>query len=160
MIADCFEFSDDPETPLAIDGVFGPDDTFWRGPMGDQCPADNLSPAANPETPYVAFSFCNNDTVSHFYDFEVRVYEGPNGEAALDDPILYLYDGQGVPADRRQCLFANDDVPDGIGVTDSLIEGFEVAPGQAITTVATPRQYDASRDIGTGYYILVVTNVD
>ena len=161
-VAECFDFSLDPDVPLAIDGVFDATSETWRRPHGDalECPASGLLPDGEPGVPYVAYAFCNTDTVPHTFDFEMVAFDGPNGEAPLDDPVLFLYDGQGVPADRLQCLAVNDDIPDAIDATDSLIEGVVVQPGQAITTVATTFQFDVANEWGTGYYVLVVTNAD
>jgi len=162
VIEECFELSLDPDIPLAIDGVFDAASDTWRRPHAEtlECPASGVLPDSEPGVPFVAFAFCNNDTVAHTFDFEMLAYEGPNGEAALDDPVLFLYDGQGVPADRLQCRAVNDDVPDSIMTSDSLIESVTVEPGAAITAVGTTFQFDVANAWGTGYYVLVVTSAD
>lgn len=155
----CFELSLDPSVPLAIDGVFDASSALWRRPHDDPpiCPATALTPAGKADVPFVAYAFCNRDTAPHTFDFEMLAQTGPQGEPPLDDPYLFLYSGQGIPADPLQCLAVNDDIPDALDAKDSEITGITVAPGGAITMVGTTYTFDPTDGTGTGYYILVVT---
>ena len=155
----CFDFSLDPNLPLAIDGTFGAKTSLWRRPHDDPpvCPATALLPATAALVPHVVYAFCNNDKVEHTFDFEMLAQTGRSGEPALDDPYLFLYTGQGIPADPLQCLAVNDDIPDTLNVKDSEITGVKVPPGGAITMVGTTFTFDPSDGTGAGYYVLVVT---
>src|SRR5690606_33092906 len=101
VIDECFPLSLDPDLSDAIDGVFDASSATWRRPHDEPavCPATALLPETAASVPYVAYSFCNTDSVAHTFDIEMLAYDGPNGEAPLDDPYLLVYDGQGVPAD-------------------------------------------------------------
>jgi hypothetical protein len=155
----CFDFSLDPDLPLAIDGAFEASSATWLRPDdgGDVCPASGLSTA---EVPFVAFSFCNTDSVSHTFDFEMITDDGPNGELPLDDAYLVLYTGEGIPAAPQACLAINDNIPNAITTNDSEILGVTVPAGGAITVVGTSFNFTPASDIGTGYYILVVTSAE
>jgi len=155
----CFDFSLDPGVPLAIDGVFGASSPLWRRPHDDApvCPATALTPAGKADVPFVAYAFCNKDTAPHTFDFEMLAQTGPKGEPPIDDPYLFLYTGQGIPANPLQCLAVNDDIPDALDVKDSEITGVTVPPGGAITMVGTTFTFDPTDGTGTGYYILIVT---
>jgi len=159
---ECFGFSLDPDLPDAIDGTFDALPPRWRRPHDDPavCPATMLTPMTAADVPYVVYAFCNNDSIAHTFDFEMLAQDGPTGETPLDDPYLFLYTGVGIPTDPLQCLAANDDIPDAIGVSDSEITGILVPPGGAITVVGTTFTFDPSDGTGTGYYILVATNAD
>lgn len=159
---ECFEFSDDPNIPLALDGDFVASSETWKRPHDEPavCPATALLPDTAADVPYVAYAFCNNDTVAHNYDFEMLAQEGTSGETPLDDPYLFLYQGVGIPADPLQCLAVNDDIPDALQVKDSEILGVTVPPGGAITMVGTTYTFEVASETGMGHYILVVTNAD
>lgn len=155
----CFDFSLDPDIPLAIDGVFEATSETWSRPDdgGDTCPAEGLSTT---DVPFDAVSFCNTDSVAHTFEFEMINDDGPNGELPLDDPFLVLYTGQGIPADPQACLAINDDIPDALTAKTSEILGVTVPAGGAITVVGTSFDFAPASDVGTGYYILVVTSAD
>jgi hypothetical protein len=155
----CFDFSLDPDIPLAIDGTFVDGSETWFRPDdgGEVCPASGLSTS---EVPFVAFSFCNTDSAPHTFDFEMITDDGPGGEAPLDDTYLVLYTGQGIPADPLACLAANDNIPGALTTNDSEILGITVPAGGAVTVVGTAFDFAPAQDVGTGYYILVVTNAD
>jgi len=159
MAGACFDFSLDPDTPLAIDGTFVATSETWKRPddAGEVCPAAGLS---STDVPFVAFSFCNTDSAAHTFDFEMLTDTGPNGEAPLDDAYLVLYSGQDIPSDPLVCLAANDNIPGALTTNDSEILGITVAAGEAITVVGTAFDFVPANDVGTGYYILVVTNAD
>lgn len=159
---ECFDFSNDPNTPLALDGTFTTQTERWARPHDDTpvCPATALLPPSAAEVPRVVYAFCNNDAVPHKYMVEMLAQAGPKGEAALDDPYLVLYSGLGVPADAKQCLAINDDIPDSLGTKDAEITEVTVPPGGKITVVGTTVTFDPSDGTGQGYYVLVVTNVD
>lgn len=161
-IPDCFDFSDDPDVPLAIDGAFSATSETWRRPHDDEpvCPATALLPDTAAAVPFVVYAFCNRDTVEHTYDIEWLAQDGPGGEPPLDDPYLILYEGQGIPADARQCLAVNDDIPMAIDTSDSEILGVVVPAGGALTVVGTTYTFDPTDGTGTGGYIMVVTNAD
>ena len=156
---ECFALSLDSEEPLALDGIFDESSSTWRRPHDDPpvCPATQLLPTTAAEVPHVVYAFCNEDSVAHDFTFELIGTDGPDGESPLDDPFLVLYTGIGIPASAEGCLAINDDIPDSIGVNDSEITGVTVAPGEAVTAVATTYTFDPSDGTGTGYYILVVT---
>lgn len=158
----CFDFSNDPNLPLAIDGVFSPSSEFWRRPHDEPevCPATALLPASAAEVPQVVYAFCNNDTKEHTYSFELLSQAGPKGEPALDDPYLVLYTGIGIPSDAKQCLAINDDIPNSLNTTDSEILDIKVPAGGAVTAVGTTVTYSPSDTTGQGYYIMVVSNTD
>lgn len=155
----CFDFSLDPNMPLAIDGTFTKTSKRWRRPHDDPpvCPATALLPAGKATVPFVVYAFCNNDSKAHTFDFEMLTQQGPKGEPALDDPYLILYSGQGIPKDPLQCLAANDDIPGALTAKDSEITGINVPPGGAITVVGTTVTFSPQDLTGQGYYILVVT---
>jgi hypothetical protein len=159
---ECFDFSLDPDIPLALDGTFSAESPLWRRPHDDPpiCPATALLPESAAQVPFVAYAFCNTDSAPHFFDFQMLAQDGPSGEAPLDDPYLILYDGIGIPADPLQCLAVNDDIPDALEAADSEILGSEVPAGGAITVVGTTYTFDPTDGTGTGYYILVVQNAD
>lgn len=159
---ECFDFSDDPDMPLALDGTFVASSPTWQRPYDDPavCPATALLPETAAQVPYVVYAFCNSDSAAHTYDFEMLASDGPSGETPLDDPYLFLYQGIGIPADPLQCLAVNDDIPDALTAKDSEILGVEVPAGGAITVVGTTYTFDPSDGTGMGYYILVVTNAD
>jgi hypothetical protein len=159
---ECFDFSDDPADPLALDGTFEASSATWKRPHDETpvCPATALLPDTAAEVPYVVYAFCNPDSAPHTYDFEMLASEGPSGETPLDDPYLFLYQGIGIPADPLQCLAVNDDIPEALTVKDSEILGVQVPAGGAITMVGTTYTFDPSDGTGMGYYILVVTNAD
>lgn len=159
---ECFDFSNDPDLPLAVPSTFAAASERWRRPHDEDpvCPATALTPEGSAEVPRLVTAFCNNDTVAHTYDFEMIADSGPAGEAALDDPYLFLYQGVGVPADPLQCLAVNDDIPDALDTKDAEILGIEVPPGGAITVVSTTYTFDPTDGTGTGYAITVVTNAD
>lgn len=159
---ECFAFSDDVDMPLAIDGTFDASSPTWRRPHDDPavCPATALLPDGAAEVPHVVYAFCNDDSVSHIYDFEMIAQDGPGGEEPLDDPYLILYQGVGIPADPLQCVAVNDDIPEALEVKDSEILGVTVPAGGAITMVGTTFTFDPNDGTGMGYYILVVTNAD
>lgn len=159
---ECFEFSNDPSVPLALDGTFDGSSPTWQRPHDDPpvCPATALLPDTAAEVPYVVYSFCNEDTVPHVYDFEMLASDGPSGETALDDPYLFLYEGNGIPADPLQCLAVNDDIEGALTAKDSEILDVTVPAGGTITVVGTTFTFDPNDGTGTGYYILVVTNAD
>ncbi len=161
-ILDCFDFSDDPDLPLAIDGAFVATSPTWRRPHDDEpvCPATALLPDGAAEVPFVVYAFCNRDSVPHTYDVEWLAQDGPGGEPPLDDPYLVLYDGIGIPSDPRQCLAVNDDIPDALDAKDSEILGVTVPAGGALTIVGTTYTFDPTDGTGTGGYIMVVTNAD
>ena len=160
--AECFPFSDDPDIPLAIDGTFDADSELWRRPHDEEpvCPATGLLPVDKQPVPGVAFAFCNTDTVDHLYTFEMLAFDGPNGEPPLDDPYLILYTGEAIPDDATMCTAVNDDIPEAIDVSDSEIVDVLVPAGGAITMVGTTFTFDPTDGTGTGYYTLIVTNVD
>jgi hypothetical protein len=160
--AQCFEFSLDPDIPLAIDGTFTATSDTWRRPHDDTavCPASALLPDTAASVPFVAFSFCNNDSVEHIFDFEMLSSDGPSGEAPLDDPYLFLYTGEGIPSNSLMCLAVNDDIPDALEAKSSEILGVTVPAGGAITMVGTTFTFAPNEDVGTGYYVLVVTSAD
>lgn len=159
---ECFDFSDDPGMPLAIDGTFVTTSDTWQRPHDNPevCPATALLPDTAAEVPYVVYAFCNNDTAPHTYDFEMLAQDGTSGETPLDDPYLFLYEGVGIPADPLQCLAVNDDIPGALDAKDSEILGVTVPAGGAITVVGTTFTFDPNDGTGMGYYILVVSNVD
>lgn len=158
----CYDFSLDPDLPLALDGVFGESSPTWQRPHDDEpiCPATALLPDTAARVPYVAYAFCNNTNESHTFDFEMIGTDGPMGEPALDDPYLILYEGRNIPPDARDCLAVNDDIPDTINTSDSEILGIEVPAGGAITMVLTTYTFDPTDGTGEGYYIGVVTTAD
>ncbi len=155
----CFGFSLDPNIPLAIDGTFTKTSPLWRRPHDEPpvCPATVLLPPTKATVPFVVYAFCNKDTKAHTFDFEMLSQAGPKGEPALDDPYLFLYSGQGIPADPLQCLAVNDDIPNALTSKDSEITGVSVPPGGAITVVGTTVTFSPKDTTGQGYYILVVT---
>ena len=155
----CFDFSLDPDIPLAIDGTFVASSETWLRPDdgGETCPASGLSAR---EVPFVAFSFCNTDSVAHSFDFEMLTDDGPNGELPLDDAYLVLYTGEGIPANPQACLAINDNIPKALTTNDSEILGVTVPAGGAITVVGTAFDFTPASDVGTGYYILVVTSAE
>tara|TARA_R110002096_G_scaffold143328_1_gene299084 strand:+ start:39862 stop:40491 length:630 start_codon:yes stop_codon:yes gene_type:complete len=155
----CFDFSLDPGIPLAIDGTFIAASETWLRPDdgGEVCPASQLSAS---EVPFVAFSFCNTDTVPHTFDFEMITDDGPNGELPLDDAYLVLYTGQEIPSDPKACLAINDNIPKALNTNDSEILGVTVPAGGAITVVGSAFDFAPADDVGTGYYILVVTSAE
>lgn len=159
---DCFDFSDDPDLPLAIDGAFSASSPTWRRPHDDNpvCPATALLPTTAAAVPFVVYAFCNRDSVEHTYDIEWLAQDGPGGEAPLDDPYLIVYDGTGIPADALQCRAVNDDIPDAIDVSDSTLTGITVAAGGSLTVVGTTYTFDPTDGTGTGGYVMVVTNAD
>lgn len=159
---DCFDFSDDPSVPLAIDGAFSAVSPTWRRPHDDEpvCPATAVLPDTAAAVPFVVYAFCNRDSAPHTYDVEWLAQAGPGGEPPLDDPYLVLYDGVGIPADARQCAAINDDIPMAIGTSDSEITGVVVPAGGALTVVGTTFTFDPSDGTGTGGYVMVVTNAD
>ncbi len=158
----CFDFSLDPDAPLAIDGTFIATSEVWRRPNDEPavCPATALLPTSSAQVPFVAFSFCNNTTAEHTFEFEMLSDDGPSGEPPLDDPYLFLYTGEGIPTDSLQCLAVNDDIPNALEAKTSEISGITVPAGGAITVVGTTFTFAPNEDVGTGYYILVVTNTD
>ncbi|HMR73614.1 MAG TPA: hypothetical protein PKD61_00835 [Polyangiaceae bacterium] len=159
---ECFEFSNNPNEPLALDGTFTTSSSFWKRPHDEPevCPATSLLPANAADVPHVVYAFCNNDSVEHTYSFEMLAQQGPGGEQPLDDPYLVLYAGQGIPADAKQCLAINDDIPNSLNATDSEILDVKVPAGGAVTMVGTTVTYDPTDGTGQGYYILVVQNTD
>ena len=158
----CFEFSLDPNVPLAIDGTFVATSPLWRRPHDEPevCPATALLPTDKAQVPFVAYAFCNKDSKAHTFNFEMLADTGPKGETPLDDPYLVLYDGQQIPADAKQCKAINDNIPDTLNVNDSEILGISVPPGGAITMVGTTWTFDPTDGTGQGYYVLVVTVAD
>lgn len=78
----CFSFSNDPNVPLAIDGTFDASSEQWRRPHDEPavCPATALLPDTAALVPFVAYAFCNDDTVAHTYDFEMLAQDGSSGE--------------------------------------------------------------------------------
>lgn len=161
--ADCFELENDPdEFALAIDGAFAADSQVWRRPLSetDSCPADGLTPADKALTPYVAFRFCNADTVDHLYDFEFTAQEGPAGEPPLDDAVLIIYEGEDLPTDHTQCLAYNDDIEGAIDAGDSEILGLNIPAGESVVVIGTTFTFDPTDGTGTGGYILVATVAD
>jgi hypothetical protein len=158
----CFEFSNNPNEPLAIDGTFTTSSNFWKRPHDEPevCPATSLLPATAADVPHVTYAFCNKDSVEHTYSFEMLAQKGPSGEPPLDDPYLVLYSGQGIPADAKQCLAINDDIPNSLNTTDSEILDVKVPPGGAVTMVGTTVTFSPTDGTGQGYYILVVQNTD
>ena len=154
----CFDFSVDPNTPLAIDGVFDAKSPTWRRPHDDPaiCPATALLPTTAAPVPMVAYAFCNTTNEPQTFNFEMITFEGPNGEKPLDDAYLILYTGIGIPDNPLQCLAVNDDIPDALDTGDSEILGVVVPPGGAITVVGTTFTFDPNDGTGTGYYVLVV----
>lgn len=158
----CFEFSTDPEMPLAIDGAFVATTTLWRRPHDEPevCPATALLPSTAPDVPFVAYAFCNNDTKPHKFDFEMRSQAGPNGETPLDDPYLILYKGKNIPTDAKQCAFINDDIPNAMNTKDSEITSVTVEPGGSITMVGTTFTFDPKDGTGMGGYLMVVWSAD
>ncbi len=158
----CFDFSNDPNIPLAIDGTFTTTSNMWKRPHDDPpvCPATALLPANAADVPQVVYAFCNNDSVEHTYSFEMLSQTGPKGEPALDDPYLFLYSGMGIPSDAKQCLAVNDDIPNTLNAVDSEILDIKVPAGGAITMVGTTVTFSPLDGTGQGYYILVVTNAD
>ena len=138
----CFELSLDPNLPLAIDGTFSASSAMWRRPHDDPpiCPATALTPAGKADVPFVVYAFCNGDSEPHTFDFEMLSQVGPKGEPALDDPYLFLYSGQGIPADPKQCLAVNDDIPNALTTKDSEITSVKVPPGgtAAVSTRIRP----------------------
>lgn len=158
---DCFDFWVDEIA--AIDGVFGEDSLMWRRPYDEEdlaCPASGLLPESAGEVPYVAYSFCNNEDVELTYDILFQATDGVDGEPPLDDPVLYLYEGIGIPDDPTQCLVVNDDL-DMMGLSsDAGVEGVTVSPGAQLTIVGTAFQYDPEDGTGAGAYILVVEPVE
>lgn len=158
----CFDFSLDPNVPLALDGVFGPSSATWRRPHDEPpaCPATALLPETAAPVPYVAYAFRNRDSKAHTFTFEMISQDGPSGEPPLDDPFLVLYSGNGIPSDARQCKEINDDIPDTIGVSDAEIADVHVPAGGEVTLVGTTYTYEAASNTGTGYYILVVSRTD
>jgi len=158
---DCFDFWVDEVA--AIDGVFGEDSLMWRRPYDEDelvCPAGGLLPESAGEVPYVVYSFCNNEDVDLTYDILMQATDGPDGEPPLDDPVLYLYEGIGIPDDPTACLVANDDL-DALGMSsDAGIEGVVVSPGAQLTIVGTAFQYDSEDGTGEGGYVLVVEPVE
>ncbi|MBT8495833.1 MAG: hypothetical protein KJO07_22510 [Deltaproteobacteria bacterium] len=159
---DCFDLSLDPEVPLAIDGVFSAESSVWRRPHDDApvCPATDLLPDSAAEVPYVAFAFCNPDDQSHRVSVEMLSFEGPAGEPPLDDPYVVIYPGSEIPADRRQCAAINDDIEGALTAKDAEILDFEVAAGGSLSVVGTTYTFAANENVGTGYYVLVVTVTD
>lgn len=159
---ECFEFSNNPNEPLALDGTFTTSSSFWKRPHDEPevCPATSLLPANAADVPHVVYAFCNNDSVEHTYSFEMLAQQGPGGEQPLDDPYLVLYAGQGIPSDAKQCLAINDDIPNSLNATDSEILDVKVPAGGAVTMVGTTVTYDPTDGTGQGYYILVVQNTD
>jgi hypothetical protein len=159
---ECFDFSNDSDIPLAIDGTLVASSPTWKRPHDDPevCPATALLPDTAAEVPHVVYAFCNNDSVPHTYDFEMLAQDGPNSEPALDDPYLFLYEGVGINSDPLQCLAVNDDIPMALDAKDSEILGVTVPAGGAITMVGTTFTFDPGDGTGTGYYILVATNAD
>jgi len=159
---ECFDFSNDSGLPLAIDGTFVASSPTWQRPHDDPavCPATALLPNTAAEVPHVVYAFCNNDSVEHTYDFEMLAQDGPNSEPPLDDPYLFLYEGEGISTDPLQCLAVNDDIPMSLNVKDSEILGVTVPAGGAITMVGTTFTFDPGDGTGQGYYILIVTNAD
>lgn len=159
---DCYEFSNDVDIPLAIDGAFAADSPVWRRPHDEPpvCPATALLPETSAMVPYVGFKFCNTDAEEHTYDFEFLGEDGPAGEPPLADPYLLLYEGEGLPEDHLQCLAVNDDIPGAIDTGDSEILGVTVPAGGAITVMATTFTFDPNDGTGTGGYVLVVSNAD
>jgi hypothetical protein len=159
---ECFDFPSDPDIPAAIDGVFGASSPVWWRPHDEPpaCPASQLLPESAAQVPFVAYAFCNTDTVARVFDFEMLAADGPDGEAPLDDPYLILYRGAGIPADPRDCLGINDDIEGALDTGDSEILGVEVVAGGAVTVVLTTFTFEAATDTGTGYYIGVVTAAD
>ncbi|HMR10581.1 MAG TPA: hypothetical protein PKA88_32610 [Polyangiaceae bacterium] len=159
---ECFEFSNNPNEPLALDGTFTTSSSFWKRPHDEPevCPATSLLPANAADVPHVVYAFCNNDSVEHTYSFEMLAQQGPGGEQPLVDPYLVLYAGQGIPADAKQCLAINDDIPNSLNATDSEILDVKVPAGGAVTMVGTTVTYDPTDGTGQGYYILVVQNTD
>ncbi|RLB54843.1 MAG: hypothetical protein DRI90_19915 [Deltaproteobacteria bacterium] len=159
---ECFNFSDDPDIPLALDGTFVASSPTWKRPHDDPpvCPATALLPDSAAEVPQVVYAFCNLDSVPHTYDFEMLAQDGPNDEPPLDDPYLVLYQGIGIASDPLQCLAVNDDIPDAMTVKDSEILGVTVPAGGAVTMVGTTFTFDPGDGTGMGYYVLVVTNAD
>lgn len=157
----CFALSDDPDAPLAIDGAFTVDTPRWRRPHDDEpiCPATALLPTTAAEVPFVAYVFCNRDTVDHQYDIEWLAVPGPQGEAPLDDPYLVVYDGLSIPTDARQCRAVNDDIPETLDTSDAEVK-LTVKAGQAVTIVGTAYTFAASDGTGSGGYVMVVTNAD
>lgn len=71
-----------------------------------------------------------------------------------------LYEGETPPADLRQCLEANDDIPDAFDTGDSEILGLTVPASGAVIVVSTTFTYEEATNIGTGAYITIVTNAD
>gem|GEM_PF-4890835 len=158
----CFEFSTDPDMPLAIDGAFLANSKVWRRPHDEPevCPATALLPTTAADVPFVAYAFCNNDTKPHKFDFEMRSQAGPNGEAPLDDPYLILYKGKNIPTDAKQCAHINDDIPNAIDTKDSEITSVTVEPGGSVTMVGTTFTFDPKDGTGMGGYLLVVWSAD
>jgi len=159
---DCFELENDPdEFALALDGVFGADTQVWRRPISEteMCPADGLTPQGKALTPYVAYRFCNADTVDHLYDFELLGQEGPNAEPPLDDSVLIIYQGEDLPADQTQCLAYNDDIEGAIDAGDSEVLGLNVPAGETVIVVGTTFTYEPD-GTGNGAYILIATIAD
>jgi len=159
---ECFDFSNDKNVPLALDGTFSKQSAMWRRPHDEPevCPATALLPASAAEVPHVVYAFCNNDKVAHTYTFEMLAQKGPKGEPALDDPYLVLYSGVGIASDAKQCLAINDDIPDALNVKDSEITNLKVPAGGKITVVGTTVTFSPKDTTGQGYYVIVVSNVD
>ncbi|MBW2526933.1 MAG: hypothetical protein JRI23_22315 [Deltaproteobacteria bacterium] len=159
---ECWEFSNNPSEPLAVDDTFVATSPTWQRPHDDPpvCPATALLPPTAAEVPFVAYAFCNNDTVPHVYDFEMLAQDGPSGETPLDDPYMFLYQGIGIPSDPLQCLAVNDDIEGALNTKDSEILGVTVPAGGAITVVGTTFTFDPNDGTGQGYHIVVVSNAD
>lgn len=157
---DCYDFSTDPDVPLAIDGAFDADSPVWRRPHDDEpvCPASALLPDGSALVPYIAVKFCNTTRSDLTFNFEFLGQDGPAGEQPLEDAYLVLYNGEELPADHRQCLAVNDDIDGAIDSGDSEILGVEVAAGDAITVVGTTYTFDPTDGTGAGGFVLIVSS--
>lgn len=159
--ATCFPFSNDPDDPLAIDGVFDKTTPRWQRPYDDEpvCPATALLPDSAEPVPYVMYAFCNPDTVAHHYRIEWLANDGAGSALPLDDPFLVVYPGDAIAHDARQCSAINDDIPETLNTGDAELE-VTVAAGAAIAVVGTAFTFSPTDSTGQGAYILVVTNID
>lgn len=159
VVDECFPIALDG-TPLAIPDTFGDATPTWRRPFDDEpvCPATGILPGDPVQpVPYVAYAFCNEDTAPHTLSIEMLADDDGGAATPLDDPFLVVYAGQGVPADQRQCLAINDDIPDTLDVSDAEITDLTIAPGEAITVVGTAYQWTLAGPEGRGRHIVVVT---